>query len=99
MTTIEDGLRALIAETVRTEVRRELGAAMKPEEFLSTLNAAKVADVVPATIRRWVKSGKLPGSHAGRVLRVSRAELERFLKTGARANDDSPEAVAARRHG
>lgn len=97
MNNFDEQLRALIAETVRAELRRE--RTEQPDDYLSPAHAATTFDVKPATIRRWVKSGKLTRYGQGRVLRVSRAELERFMKQGAGANDDSPEAVAERRFG
>ena len=98
MSNIEVGLRAIISVVVRAEIREALSASAQPDEFLSTAHAAKVADVAPGTIRRWVKTGELTKYSAGRVLRVSRRELERLLRAGAR-NDESPEAEAARRFG
>lgn len=93
-------VRAMVKEAVREEVRVQVREATRVDEFLSTSSAAKFADVAPGTVRRWVKDGKLTRHRAGRVLRVSRIELERLLKAGGATNDElSPEQLAARRFG
>jgi len=98
---IELGLRALIAEVVRDELRK-LTAPTPDDEYLSTRAAASFADVSGGTIRRWIREGKLPPHRAGRLVRVKRSELERMMKDGAgRANTakvaaESPEDRARR---
>ena len=80
-------LRHLVSDAVRSTLREEL-AALSPDHaavrnatdvYLSVAKAARVADVAPGTIRTWIRAGRLAARRAGRVLRVSRAELERFL--------------------
>lgn len=97
-----DALRALIAEVVREEIAKALAAA-KPsnDEYLSAAAAAKVAGVHPATIRSWVRDGRLPEHRAGNRVRVSRADLEELLRAGPRRAeaDLSPEALARQRFG
>lgn len=84
MKAFEEELR----ELVRAVVREELAAARlsdpSHDEFLSPRAAARVADVAPATVRRWVREGKLRKHHAGAHVRVSRAELEALLATPIR---------------
>lgn len=83
----EEGLRALVRDEVRFVVREELQLVLEErgslrngtELYLSVAKAARVADVAPGTVRTWIRSGRIESRHAGRVLRVSRAELERFL--------------------
>ena len=94
MTSLESGLRELIAELVRDEVRRALGDAPKHDEFLSTPAAAQVADVAQGTIRRWVREGRLEAHRAGRVVRVRRADLERVLRDGGKPTSDASPASA-----
>lgn len=97
---IEQQLKALVAQEVRAEVRRQVAEALRPDEYLSTSSAARFADVTPGTVRRWVKAGRLTRHMAGRVVRVSRLELERLLKSGGATNDElSPEESAAKRFG
>jgi excisionase family DNA binding protein len=93
---IADTLRALVREEVRAEIRKVLDQAQSPE-YLTTSTAADFAKLSEATIRRWVRRGKLASFRAGRELRVLRSDLERVLKDDA-ANDsgDSPELRAAR---
>ncbi len=97
---LEMGLRALIVSVIRDEVRRAVNDAVKADEFLSTTAAADVADVAPATIRRWVSEGKLTRHQAGRVIRVSRAELEQLLRDSGASNDElTPEQLADKAFG
>lgn len=92
---IEEGFRALIVEVIREEVRRAVNDAIRPDEFLSTSAAAKVAHVKSGTIRRWVSTGKLTGHRVGkRILRIDRGELERFLRKGASNDEMTPEQLA-----
>lgn len=101
MTDFEKQLRALIATAIRDEVKRAVREATLPVQFLSTEEAADVADVATGTIRRWVKTGKLTGHKAGRVLRIDRRELEQMLREGGKASNDqlTPEQLAAKAFG
>ena len=95
----ENGLRALITEIVRKEVRTALAEATMLDQYLPTRTAAKVADVAPGTIRRWIREGRLASHHAGRVVRVRRTDLETLLRVGHASRSPigvSPEALAAR---
>ena len=99
MTGLEDGLRSLVAALVHDEVARQLAAARTPDEFLSMREAADVAKVDPATVRRWIREGQLERLGAGRHLRVRRADLERRLRDGGRRDDETPEQRYRRHHG
>jgi excisionase family DNA binding protein len=89
---LEDVVRELLRSVVRDEIRAAIAeaAAEKPNAFrngasdgyLSVAKAARHADVAPGTIRAWIRKGRLQSRRAGRVLRVSRSELEAFLATG-----------------
>lgn len=101
MTDLESSLKSLIATTVREEVRRELALQQQPDEWLSTAAAARLYGLSPVTIRRWVHAHRLTRYAAGRLLRVSRVELERLVRYGIPANgqDLTPEQEAAKRFG
>ncbi|HEX7842292.1 MAG TPA: helix-turn-helix domain-containing protein [Kofleriaceae bacterium] len=99
-------LARAIAELVRVEVDARVRAALadvtRPDEYLSTSTAGKLAQVAPGTVRRWIREGKLIGHRAGRVVRVRRSELEQLLRDGAQCrmdDNESPEALALRDFG
>lgn len=99
MSDFEASIRALVSEAVRHELAK-LGTTPSNDVFLSTTKAAEYASVAPATIRRWIAAGKLEEHHAGRVLRVSRAELDRMMKTGnGRVDSLTPEQRWKKKHG
>jgi excisionase family DNA binding protein len=86
----ESYVRGLVRDTVRNVMREELSArrnalpaSSAEDPYLSVTKAARVADVAPGTIRAWIRAGRLTAKHAGRVLRISRAELDRFMRNEA----------------
>ena len=92
--TMEQLVRQLVREAVREELAafaaRPDGLRNADDAYLSVTKAARVADVAPGTIRTWIRTGRLTAKRAGRVLRVSRTELERFMEgtpTGSRGTD------------
>ena len=98
MIDINQGIRELVSEVVRDELRKLV--AGPPDEYLSTTSAAKIAGVTMGTVRRWIKSGRLIEHHAGRVLRVSRADLEKLMRsTPTRVDNSTPEQLARKRYG
>lgn len=87
----EEVLREIVREVVRDEVRAALDEMRVParnsgDSYLSVAKAAAFADVAPGTLRRWIRSGRLPVHRAGRVYRIGRGELETFLATGRSAD-------------
>lgn len=95
-------IRALVLELVREELARERERT-KPAEYLSTQEAAAFAGVHERTIRRLIESGKLTGYKIGRVHRIRRSELEKYMRDGGRRSRDahelSPEELADRDFG
>ena len=97
---LDETLRAIVRDVVREEIRAALSEravdairrngspeAMHADGYLSIAHAAAFADVAPGTLRRWIRSGRLPVRRAGRVYRIARAELEDFLlRQGRSAN-------------
>lgn len=88
---LERGIRELIRDVAREEVRRAIADAKQPDEYLSTRAAGAVAGVADATIRRWVRERRLPEHRAGRCVRVKRADVERLLARGRRHDTDDGE--------
>lgn len=94
--TLEELLREFVIKIVRAEVRLAVREALQPDEFLSPKHAARIADVSPQTIRRWVGQKKLRRYGTGpRVLRVSRRDLDAWLANRTTESDNlSPEELA-----
>jgi excisionase family DNA binding protein len=75
-----DRLRTDLREIIREELAVLIGErAPQADRLMSADEAAKVAGVASATVRRWVYRGDLPGHYAGRLLRVRLDELRAFL--------------------
>ena len=96
---VEATLRQLLAELVREEVERALAARVATVEYLDTGAAAVAARVSPATVRRWIRAGRLERCGAGPRILVRRADLDRLLRSGAGARELPPEVLARRRFG
>lgn len=92
---IKDALTAFIDERIATAIAKLAKPAN--DEYLTTSAAAVIARVTPGTIRRWVRNKRITKHAAGGRVRISRAELERYL-SGAPANE-SPSDKARRRFG
>ncbi len=89
-------IRSIVRDVVREEIRSAFddraGAIARNGNpnanageggYLSITRAAALAAVAPGTLRRWIKAGRIPVRRAGRVYRVSRAELDAFLRCGS----------------
>lgn len=96
MSSLEETIRAIVRDEL-ARAERERTAASSSDEYLSTGDAAKLADVASGTIRRWIREGKLTEHRAGRLVRIKRADLEEYLRAGGRAVDDSNSAGARAR--
>ncbi len=101
--TLESSLRSIVRDVVREELRAALsergerntrGLDGNENGYLSIARAAKFADVAPGTLRRWIRTGRLPVRRAGRVYRIGRAELEDFLARDGRRTDVAAKARA-----
>jgi excisionase family DNA binding protein len=49
------------------------------DEILTSEQVAKLLQVHPFTVLKFIKNGKLKASKIGRVYRIRRSEVERFL--------------------
>lgn len=104
--TLDAQLREIVREVVREELQAALVAGpprrnspSTDDGYLSIARAATFADVAPGTLRRWIRSGRLPARRAGRVHRIARVELEDFLARNGRGADVAARAreISARR--
>lgn len=50
--------------------------------YFTVDEVAKQLQVLPATVREWLKSGQLKGIKIGRLWRIRQEELDKFLKGG-----------------
>lgn len=48
-------------------------------EYLSRRDVSQLVGVSIATVDRWLGSGRLPSTRHGRIRRVARSDLDRFL--------------------
>jgi len=101
---IDDAIRAVVRDAVTDQLRHSIkpaersapNASVSPE-YLSADEAGRVAGVRAATIREWIGQTKLPGHRAGRLLRVRRDELQRFLAGESRSAVGAGDVEARRR--
>lgn len=88
-TSIDAAIRAAVRDVVREELRmvlrEEIARIHRPATasgvdggYLSVPEAAALIRVHPATIRGWIREGRLPQHRAGRHYRVKRMELQAF---------------------
>ncbi len=80
----EDTLRSIVRDVVREELRSAVATRNSSGTYLSITKAARFADVAPGTLRRWIRTGRLPVKRAGRVYRIAQNELEGFLSRGGK---------------
>jgi excisionase family DNA binding protein len=52
---------------------------MEQEVIYSPNQIAEHLGVTPATVRKYINSGKLPAYHVGRNLRVSDSDYKKFI--------------------
>lgn len=98
---LEEVIATAVRAAVREETRplREALERLTPPtgDYLTPIEAGKVAGVHPETIRQWVRDGRLPKHKAGREYRIRRDELDAFLAgpDGPAGPDDDDAAAAA----
>lgn len=100
---IADSLRdPQVLEELRAVVREELEAreARTPagdDRLMTVADAARYAGVQAATVREWLRGGKLAAVRVGRQWRLRRADLERYLSDApAPGTDVDVDAEVAR---
>lgn len=50
-----------------------------PEQILTSDQVAKILQIHPLTVLRYIKEGKLKAIKLGRVYRIRESEIEKFL--------------------
>lgn len=95
--TFDSAIRDLVARLVKNEVARVLKA--EPDDLLTSRFAARAAGVSVATIRRWVRDGRLEAYRTGHTLRIRRDALDKLLKGKRADNDATPEQLAKAQFG
>jgi len=92
----EDELEKIINEAARVAVYELMAAMMKhePDEMLSLGRVAAMLDVHVATVRRWIREGRLPARRIGRRLFVARRDLIRSAHRLKRQEDDHDQDAA-----
>lgn len=95
MASLTNAIRHLVQTEVAAQVAAALAERPAVAELLSTSEAAQYAKVTPRSILRWLDQGKLRALHAGRELRIRRADLDKLMRGGRRREVElSPEALA-----
>lgn len=100
-----EALRACITQLVNEAVAKALAASPGhvTREYLSAAEAASLAGVTVATIRRWISEERLANHGVGRKIRVDRAELDALMRPGGRPRrapakkkrEPTPDEIAA----
>lgn len=49
------------------------------EKTYTPEEAAEILKVIPYTVRKWLRDGKIKGTKLGRMWRISESELKRLL--------------------
>ncbi len=71
-----------IDEAIRQAVREEVAAAIHgvPRKAFTVSEVAQSVGVSVSTVRKWIDDGLLAAFQQGTVLRITAAELDRFLE-------------------
>ena len=96
--TLDGYLREMIRDIVKEAVREELRAQpAKPDtgiDLLTVQEVAAIAKVNKSTVRDWIAKSRIKVYRAGRQIRIYRAELERFLRSGNASEESLDERAA-----
>lgn len=67
---------------------------MDKPDLLTPAEVAELCNVTPATVRVWIRSGRIPGVRVGGRFRIHRLDLEKMLKPVEPAFVERPESAA-----
>lgn len=96
---IEEAIEARVRTAIREETRalREALERLAPpddSEYLTAAQVAKLTKFDEDTVRRWMRTGKLPSRRVGSRKRVRRSDLERFLAKDPGGDERTPDEIA-----
>jgi len=63
----------------RISVPASVDDDLDARDFLTRRDICRLAGVSLSTVKRWLQSGDLPSTQHGRIRRVARVDLDRFL--------------------
>jgi excisionase family DNA binding protein len=110
VSSVDEAIRAAVRDAVTTELRNAIGSVQSnaqstSEGYISIAKAAEVADTHPATIRAWIRSGRLAAGRTGRHYKVLRSDVMKLIsstlksETTVDAQKRIAEIIAADREG
>lgn len=94
---LDADLEQMFRRVVREELREALagGAPSPGAELLTYAQAAKFAGVAPATIKKWVGSGRLKAFGSRRSRRVRLEDLRAALEQPAAPSDQAKRILSS----
>lgn len=63
------------------EESKEIGVEIAGVKLYTIPEVAKLLDVTPATVRRYVKQERLNSRRVGRSLLITESDIRKFIKT------------------
>jgi excisionase family DNA binding protein len=76
---VEEAIKTVVSDVVRQVLREELQALQPPppaeQTLLNLRKASELVGVSVSKLKQWVRSGALTRYGAGRIVRISKAEL------------------------
>ena len=76
-------IRSMIATEIRAALAERAADAVVVHDWLDAKGAATLLAVHPRTVAKLAKSGALPASRVGKLLRFRRADVVAFLDRNA----------------
>lgn len=89
---LHEVLPAVFRELLVDQASGEVRDPVTDGDLLTVEKVAAILDVSKPTVRRWIQTGVLPACYVGprRLVRVQRADVERFLISGRQHAQSAP---------